>query len=361
MYDLESKTDYILKGDWTIAEFDEVLSSALSINDRNALLQIIRLVMYDYGGDTYKWEFKYTACLIAFNWEEVGIQELQNMVLKINDFPTVKVVIKSLAYLSCGKLEFLLRILKQTSAIKNLNIQSIRFKSQNLKLKARSSLVEISKSIEKDNILPHSLISSLDMTLIPEVQKQIFFAMIMRWFHFDSINLDNYFELIRKKDLEESHYHDYLKLNPYFLEPFHIQVWSKPKFGESLIPDFLVQSIDNRYTVIEIEKPWLPILTKNGNLSAHTTHAKRQALEYREWVISNHIYAKERFPNIWRPFSLVVIGLESELTKEQLQRLNQENESTQGVLKIVGFDWIYNRSKATFENLLKHGFDREYS
>lgn len=50
--------------------------------------------------------------------------------------------------------------------------------------------------------------------------------------------------------------------------------------------------------------------------------------------------------------------MEKDLSKQQINRLKQENEATQGILKIVGFDWIYNRYKTTFENLIKYGFNK---
>ncbi|MBK8522464.1 MAG: DUF4263 domain-containing protein [Chitinophagaceae bacterium] len=142
------------------------------------------------------------------------------------------------------------------------------------------------------------------------------------------------------------------------LEPFHAQIWSKPKFGESLIPDFLIRSMDNNYTVVEIEQADFSIMTKAGELSAKTTHAKRQALDFRDWAINNGLYASRKFPGIYRPYCLVVIGRENELDEMQSQRLMQENESTQGVLKIVGFDWLLKRAQQTLDNLINFGFNR---
>jgi hypothetical protein len=48
--------------------------------------------------------------------------------------------------------------------------------------------------------------------------------------------------------------------------------------------------MDNNYTVVEIEKPDFAIITKSGELSAKTTHAKRQVLDFRDWAINNNLY-----------------------------------------------------------------------
>ena len=99
-------------------------------------------------------------------------------------------------------------------------------------------------------------------------------------------------------------------------------------------------------------------MTSAGELSSKTTHAKRQALDFRDWAINNKLYAENIYKDIYRPFCLVVIGRESDSNDMQMQRLKQENESTQGILKIVGFDRLYNRAKSTFDNLIKYGFEK---
>ena len=43
----------------------------------------------------------------------------------------------------------------------------------------------------------------------------------------------------------------------------------------------------------------------------------------------------------------------------QIERLKQENESTQGILKIVGFDWLLSRAQSTLDNMINYGFDRQ--
>jgi hypothetical protein len=72
-----------------------------------------------------------------------------------------------------------------------------------------------------------------------------------------------------------------------------------------------------------------------------------------------NLYSSRKFPGIYRPYCLVVIGRDAELDEIQAQRLKQENESTQGVLRIVGFDWLLNRARMTLDNLVNFAFDRQ--
>jgi hypothetical protein len=349
--------DFIERGSLDL--FNNILVTALELNNEESLSQVLRLVDSNYGGYTYKWELKYTAGVILINWGEKGIDGLLEVVNKNPSHPNISVTSTLLALIASGKLEACHLHIKHLGVFKNLDLASNEFKKEKLKLKAQSALVDLTMIAEEGEKFTTNLaFSSAKASLIPEIQEPIFAALVMRWFHFNNLNIEAYKKLISGEDKQEIVYHNFLKQNTYLLEPFHSQIWSKPRFGELYQPDFLIKSIDNSYTVVEIEKPHLPILTKSGNLSSEATHAKRQTLEYRQWAMNNYLYAKENYPGIQSPFSLVIIGMESNLTPEQKERLRQENESTQGILKIVGFDWIYERAKATFENLVKYSFER---
>lgn len=184
-----------------------------------------------------------------------------------------------------------------------------------------------------------------------KAMESLFFAIGARWFGLSHSRIEEYSKLVLREDIAEEEAHNYLAMHPYILEPFYSQIWSKERLGEALIADFVIRLIDNSYLVVEIEKPSDMIMTKSGNLSAKTTHAVRQALEYREWLLTNLLYSKQRFPELWRPACLVVIGQESHLNMLQQERLRQENESRQGILRIVGYDTLRDRAKAVISNL----------
>lgn len=337
--------------------FNEILDLALKEQSLKSLHEIIRLVDSDYGGTTYKWELKYNAGISVLYWEENGIQELYNLILKNPSYPNISIISTILAFVSSGKIEDIPFQKKSTTAFINLKFKKLR--SEKIKIKAQSLLIDLMQNIDIEEKLPVSLLTTLNtFSFSEEAQEQYFAALIMRWFHFNSYSTEKYKNLIYGEHVDEEVYHKFLIENPFLLEAFHTKIWSKPRFGELYQPDFIIKAIDNSYTIVEIEKPYQQIITKNGNLSSSATHAKKQVQEYREWAISNNTYAKERFADIWRPSCLVVIGLESTLTESQKERLKQENESTQGIIKIVGFDWLLNRSQAIFENLIKYGFQQ---
>ncbi|MGK4880692.1 Shedu anti-phage system protein SduA domain-containing protein [Elizabethkingia anophelis] len=220
-------------------------------------------------------------------------------------------------------------------------------------------LIDVVKSVETDEQFPIGVTINMGFSTSESATEHIFAALIARWFNLSSSGLKQFSELLTAEGKQEGDYHNFLSSNPYILEPFHAQIWSKPRFGEELVPDFMIRSMDNSYTVVEIERPDVQIMTRAGELSAKTTHAKRQALDFRNWAINNSLYATQKYPGIYRPYFLVIIGLESELNEMQAERLKQENESTQGVLKIVGFDWLLNRAKSILNNMINYGFDRQ--
>ncbi len=358
MSDFSVRVDAYLKSPDSSDSFDDILLHAIKLNNEDALNQVIKLVKDDFGGGTYKWELKSTACATILNWKENGVHKLSQSINADDSFATFTTVIKFLACVAAGSAQSMLHVLFNYDAIKFLKLSSNKFKSDSIKIEAKTRLTEIVKGIEKKDKFPLSILNSLGHWSSEGAQEQVFAALVMRWFHLNPLSIEKYFQLINKLNVTEPQCHKFLYSNPYLIDPFYVKIWSKPRFGEKLQPDFVIQAIDNNYTIIEIEDPEKPILTKAGNLSAHTTHAKRQALEYREWIISNKLYSEKNFPALWRPNALVVIGMEGKLTEAQKERLRQENESTEGKLKVIGFDWIYHRAKATFENLLKYGFEQ---
>lgn len=183
-------------------------------------------------------------------------------------------------------------------------------------------------------------------------------AFLNRWFRINNKSLAEYSSLIHASDVREELVQNYLEKHPYILEPFYAHIWPKARLGENLIVDFLVRLMDDSYVVVEIERPGDSIMNRNGDLSAKASHAVRQALEYRDWLASNQLYARQRFENIWRPSCLVVIGMQSSLTLKQSERLKQENESRQGIIRIVGFDWLHHRAESIQNNIINHSVDR---
>lgn len=354
---LNREVEWIIK-DGTYHHMDEFILRMFALNNNEALTHVIDLAMSEFGGMTMKSEFQNLAALSTFHWGIKGLRALAQSTIELESYRSINNVTRILSYVSSKGLSELTYAKTQAQCIKLLNLQSEIYKSDEWVSTAKDLLIEIVKSVEKDDAFPIGITNNFLYGYYQPAQEHIFAALLARWFNFNGGGIQSYWELI-KSEAAEIEYQNFLKSNPNLLEPFHAQIWSKPRFGEDLVPDFLIRSMDNTYTVVEIETPEQPIITKNGELSSYATHAKRQALDFRDWAINNRLYAMQKYPEIYRPIGLVVIGREDKLTPTQAQRLKQENESTQGIVKIVGFDWIYQRAKSTYDNLIKFGFDRE--
>ncbi|WP_020598653.1 Shedu anti-phage system protein SduA domain-containing protein [Spirosoma panaciterrae] len=342
----------------SLEDVSELISKLFAQNDDRALDLCLQLAMSEFGGITYKDDFQNIAALGALHWGTKGIARLGKAAIKTNSFRSISNATRLLSHISSKALSDFMYSRFNLKSVIELDLSSDKYKTEEWTKTAKETLIDVVKSVETEEKFPIGITNNLGFAINENAAEHVFAALIARWFNFSSTGLQAFLHLVNNTGRPEIEYQNFLKANPYILEPFHAQIWSKPKFGEDLIPDFLIRSMDNTYTVVEIEQADFPIMTKAGELSAKTTHAKRQAMDFRDWAINNNLYASKKFPGIYRPYCLVVIGREAELDEMQTQRLKQENESTQGILKIVGFDWLLNRARTTLDNLVNFGFDR---
>lgn len=343
----------------SLEDVSQLIVALYEQNDENALDLCIELAMSEFGGITMQMDFQNIAILGVLHWGINGLKKLGQVAIETNSYRAINNTTRMLSYISSGQLSRFIFGKFNLPNIVYLDIDNSKFKTTEWKNAAKEILIDVVKSVEKEESFPASIMLNIGLGVTNDnAQEHVFAALIARWFNFSTSGLQSFSNLVSSKKKKEIDYQNFLKNNPYILEPFHAHIWSKPKLGENLIPDFVIRSMDNNYSVVEIEQADFPIMTKSGELSSKTVHAKRQAMDFRDWCINNHLYAKERFPEIYRPTCLVVIGRESDLNDVQRHRLRQENESTQGILKIVGYDWLLERAKSTLENLVEYGFNR---
>lgn len=358
MLSLEEKVN-LAEREGSLDDVSELIVELYNQNDGEALNLCVKLAMSEYGGHTYKSDFQNMAVLGVLHWGTEGLRRLGAATILTNSYRAINNTTRLLSHISSKTLgTFSLSHFKKIN-IEMLDIFSKKYQSSEWTNIAKDVLIDVVKSVETDEKFPVGIAVNLGFSMNENASEHIFAALIARWFNLSSSGLKQFSDLMQIDGIKEIDYHNFLASNPYILEPFHAQIWSKPRFGEELVPDFLIRSMDNSYTVVEIERADAPIMTRNGELSATTTHAKRQALDFRFWATNNNLYAAKKYPGIYIPYCLVVIGRESELNEMQAERLKQENESTQGILKIVGFDWLLNRAQATLNNMINYGFDRQ--
>lgn len=343
----------------SLDDISELIVKLYKQNDDEALDLCVKLAMSDFGGITLKMDFQNVVALGTLHWGPKGIVRLGQATIKTNSFRPINNVTNLLSHISSKSLaDFMFSKFNLKSVIQ-LDLSNDKYKATEWTKTAKEVLIDVVKAVETEEKFPIGITNNLGFAANENASEHVFAALIARWFNFSSTGLQAFYDLVNAPEKSEIDYQSFLISNPYILEPFHAQIWSKPKFGEDLIPDFLIRSMDNTYTVVEIEQAEFPIMTKAGELSAKTTHAKRQAMDFRDWAINNNLYASKKYPGIYRPYCLVIIGKESELNEMQGQRLKQENESTQGILRIVGFDWLLNRAKSTLDNMVNFGFERQ--
>ncbi len=246
--------------------------------------------------------------------------------------------------------------------LKRLDLTNEKYHSENFIRAAKDGLLNIVVNLEPEHIatsvVSHAIdgLAFKDSPYSKKALDLLLAAFSSRWLHITRKKLMDYLSLLQKPHVSEEEIHKHIASNPYLLDPFYAHIWSKEPLGEELIADFIVRLMDGSYIAVEIEKPTDLIMTRKGDMSAPTTHAIRQAIEYRSWLTDNRLYAQQRFENLRRPSCLVVIGMENSLSEKQQKLLTQRNE--QGDVKIVGFDWLYQRAETILDNLIRHGLER---
>lgn len=181
--------------------------------------------------------------------------------------------------------------------------------------------------------------------------KPLFQALSLRWVAVGLPQLTEYRDLLARYSNDEPAIHRFLELNPLFLGPLALRVWSKPDLHGKKEPDFIVQRSDNIYLVVEIETPTKPLVTKGNQVSALVTQAVAQVMEYRSFLVERFSDAAATFPNFTVPGALVVIGLEGEMSDSQREVLRRENDHRAHV-RIVGFDTLADRAEVITRNVI---------
>jgi len=144
----------------------------------------------------------------------------------------------------------------------------------------------------------------------------------------------------------------YLTDNSIFIDPFIIELRSKHELGDDFITDYVLRRINNEYILIEIENSTDTIFTKDGQLSADLSKAISQVRDFQAWISDNIAYAQKKLPGIRRPSGLVIIGRNINLSEIEVKRLDEENYSRRGHIKIVTYDDLLNQAKVVHQNMI---------
>lgn len=106
------------------------------------------------------------------------------------------------------------------------------------------------------------------------------------------------------------------------------------------------------YIFVEIERADKDIFVKSGQFSASFTQAKDQLLDWDNWLTKNHAYVSGKLPNLYKPQFHLVIGRDTDLTKDQKEKIQSEFSATSR--RFSTYDDLSNRFRAIVDRLLEN-------
>lgn len=161
--------------------------------------------------------------------------------------------------------------------------------------------------------------------------------------------LEEFADLIRRQAAEER-YQEFLKAHPVLLDPLAAEIIPKQRLGIDYATDFAVRSHDDRWLLVEIEKPQDDLFTEGNDFRSGFTHAFGQVLDFQHWVDDNVAYAQKLMPQITAPRGLLVMGLRSNLTEAQQAKLRRFVDNSRRI-EVVTYDDLLARATSLYENL----------
>lgn len=130
--------------------------------------------------------------------------------------------------------------------------------------------------------------------------------------------IDEFRRLLNERSQDpEAVFHNFLVANPILLDVYGDLV-SKPRLnyppgqvsptGKSYLePDFVIVYPEQKYTLVELERPATGIGTKAGQPGAGLTHAAFQTTEWIDFIAHHPHIVHERFPGLARNYTTMVI------------------------------------------------------
>jgi hypothetical protein len=165
--------------------------------------------------------------------------------------------------------------------------------------------------------------------------------------------LSEYMRLLEQSPVREHVLQTYLTNHPILLNPSYRAVHPQFRLGAEYVADFVIETYDGNYTLVEIEKPTDRLYLNNGDPSSALTHAEQQVLNWQNWVRQNVAYLRYESNLVMNdPEGLAVIGRRSQLNGDEIQKLDERNRSLRGHLQIVTFDTLSVRLAQILDNIV---------
>lgn len=191
--------------------------------------------------------------------------------------------------------------------------------------------------------------ASLDDKKHAQFRKQFFEIFILGTIKITRQIIED-FESLVSQELEEESYQRFLELHPALLDPLAAQVIPKTKLGIEFVTDFVIRRHDNKYLLVEIERPQDMIFTKSNDFTSRFTHGLGQVLDFQQWIDTHAEYARSHLPSISSPAGLLLIGRTAELNNWQKQKLHRFTVNSMA-LEILTFDGLAQRARQFCESI----------
>ena len=335
-------------------ELFPLLADCVAVGNSEGMLAVKLLARDMYGGITYNFMLKAPAAYCLLAWGEAGLKALVENALEEPTSKNFSMAFQLLASTAEGHEPQTIRSFVSDPQL--LEAVSGAIGDWNdLALAARSHLHELMLSIEDDADAAISVGTSLIGLAVQDrvAIKNLSHALALRSIAVGPRTLADYDALLAGTDDDETIFQRFFENHPLMLDPRAFQVWVQPDFHGQLKPDFVLRTYDGSYIIVEIETPAKRLVTRQYQLSAHTTHAITQVLQYQEYLRTHLTAATETFPEFTPPAGLVVVGRESSLNAGQKAVLRLENLSRPDI-SIVGFDTLADTAKTVTSSVI-HG------
>jgi hypothetical protein len=173
--------------------------------------------------------------------------------------------------------------------------------------------------------------------------------------------LNEYHKLIQRSDLIESALQSFLEKNFIILEPSYKMALTKNDLRKLSLPeaDFLLNSSDGRYIIIELESPQDALFTNENpaNPAKELRTAQTQMNGYLSEFKNNMLLCNKYFPDmrVENISGLIVIGRRNNLSVNQKDSL-QKMLGTLSAYTIMTYDDLFEKTNIFLENLgLRYG------
>ena len=166
--------------------------------------------------------------------------------------------------------------------------------------------------------------------------------------------LSDFKGLIDNKNTTEPDMQDFFKKHWIFLDILAKMVFPKFDMGGVYIPDFIVETSDNRYILVEIESPNVELYTKEKSprQAEKLREADTQIKDYYSYALNHIDLLKDKLPFLTaeKVKGLIIIGKSKSLSEIQKLKLEKDRASNKNH-DLLTYDELYEGIKTFLDNI----------